>query len=348
MKKLLVSAFPIDSGVGTYSNLLFKLGFFNDFAFFKIRKNDDENGYLMVVKYNFNPHGLMNYLSTFFESKYSIIVKKYDFVHVTSTDFFHLSKYNKNMVGTVHDIFPIDDKISKSAYSIFYRHYFKKELEYMKNLRGIVVNSNHIKQKLLLLYPDIDLTVIHIWTDDNFKIRDKMEARKKLGLPLDKTILLNVSSDQPRKNISILPKVMNNLNDHYYLVRIGPSDKIIKNFKSKNYKIIEKVSSENYPYYFNASDILLDPSKNEGFGIPIIEAINSNLPVIASDIDVFREILGIQYKYFADPDNPENWIDLIENFSSNKYIYPEKIKNYYRKERAQVQYFEFYKKINVL
>ena len=348
MKRLLVSAFPIFSGVGTYSNLLFKLGFFDDNALFKIRKNDDEMGYSIIVKYNFNPHGLMNYLSINFESKYSRIIKKYDFVHVTSPDFFHLSKYHKNMVGTVHDIFPIDDKISKSAYSIFYRHYFKKELEYMKNLKGVVVDSNHIKKKLLSRYPDINLTVIHIWTDDNFKIRDKMEARKKLGLPLDKIILLNVSSDQPRKNISILPKIMNNLDDQYFLVRIGPSNKIIKNFKNKNYKIIEKVNSENFPYYFNASDILLDPSKNEGFGIPIIEAINSSLPVIASNIEVFKEILGNQYKYFADPDNPENWIDLIENFSNIKYTYPEEIKEYYKKERAKVEFLEFYKKVGII
>ncbi|MEM5784808.1 MAG: hypothetical protein QXF15_03670, partial [Candidatus Aenigmatarchaeota archaeon] len=102
MKKLL-SAFPIKSGVGTYSNLLFKLGFFDENSFFKIKNSDDESGYSLIIKYDFNPYGLMTYLSTFVKSKYSKIVQKYDFVHVTSPDFFHLSKYNKNMVGTVHD-----------------------------------------------------------------------------------------------------------------------------------------------------------------------------------------------------------------------------------------------------
>jgi len=348
MKKLLVSAFPIFTGVGSYSNLLFKLGFFDDNAFFKIRKYDDEKGYSIVVKYNFNPHGLMNYLSTHFESKYSRVIKKYDFVHVTSPDFFHLSKYNENIVGTVHDIFPLDDKLTKSQFSIFYRFYFKKELEYMINLKGIIVNSNHIKKKLISHYPDLDFTVIHLWTDDNFQSRNKIEARKKLALPLNKTIILNVGADVPRKNISILPEIMNSLDDQYYLVRIGHSDKIIKYFKNKNYKIIEKVDYESYPYYFNASDILLNPSKNEGFGIPIIEAINSNLPVIASNIEVFREILGIEYRYFADPDDPENWIDLIENFTNNKNIYSDKIKNYYRMERAKNDYLKFYKKVGVL
>ncbi|MEM3282082.1 MAG: glycosyltransferase [Candidatus Micrarchaeaceae archaeon] len=348
MKKLLVSAFPIKSGVGTYSNLLFKLGFFDEKSFFKIKNSDDESGYSLIIKYDFNPHGLMTYLSTFVESKYSKIVQKYDFVHVTSPDFFHLSKYNKNMVGTVHDIFPLDDKISKRAYSVFYRQYFKKELKYLKNLRGIIVNSNHIKHKLELLFPDIDFNVIHLWTSDNFIYRDKTEARKKLSLPLDKIILLNVSSDQPRKNISILPKILNKLGDHYYLVRIGPSNKIKKEMKYKNYKFIDKVDDDYYPYYFNASDILLDPSKNEGFGRPIIEAINSDLPVIASNIDIFKEILGSDYKYFADYDNFEDWIDIIENFSTTKNVYSYQMKNYYREERAKTDYINFYKKIGVL
>lgn len=348
MKRLLVSAFPIYSGVGVYSNLLFKLGFFDENAFFKIRNSDMENGYSFVIKYKFNPHGLMTYFSNFSESKYSKIVKDYDFVHVTSADFFHLYKYNKNMVGTVHDIFPLDDKLSKSAYSIFYRHYFKKELGYMEDLKGIVVNSKHIKRKINEIYPNLDLTVIHLWTDDNFIPRDKIEARNRLKLPLDKIILLNISSDQPRKNIHILPKIMNNLDNQYYLIRIGPSNKIEKEMKKKNYRIIEYVDSEDYPYYFNASDILLDPSKNEGFGIPIIEAINSNLPVIASSIEVFKEILGNDYKYFTDPDDPDEWKNLIENFRNTKNVYSERIKNYYRKERAKNEYYNFYKKFGIL
>ncbi|MEM3289971.1 MAG: hypothetical protein QW046_00380 [Candidatus Micrarchaeaceae archaeon] len=126
MKKLLVSAFPIKNSVEIYSNLVFEFGFFDENSFFKIKNSDDESGYSLIIKYGFNPYGLMNYLSTFVESKYIKIVQKYDFVHVTNPDFFHLSKYNKNMVGTVHDIFLVDDKISKSAYSVFYRHYLKK------------------------------------------------------------------------------------------------------------------------------------------------------------------------------------------------------------------------------
>jgi glycosyltransferase involved in cell wall biosynthesis len=43
--------------------------------------------------------------------------------------------------------------------------------------------------------------------------------------------------------------------------------------------------------YKNAS-IYIFPSLDEGFGIPILEALSFSLPVICSDIDVFKEVGG--------------------------------------------------------
>jgi glycosyltransferase involved in cell wall biosynthesis len=41
---------------------------------------------------------------------------------------------------------------------------------------------------------------------------------------------------------------------------------------------------------YNACDVLLIPSSSEGFGFPVIEAFATGLPVVASDIEIFREI----------------------------------------------------------
>ena len=50
-------------------------------------------------------------------------------------------------------------------------------------------------------------------------------------------------------------------------------------------------------YYKNAS-LYVFPSVDEGFGIPIIEAMSYSLPIICSDIPVFREIGGNAVHYF--------------------------------------------------
>ena len=50
-------------------------------------------------------------------------------------------------------------------------------------------------------------------------------------------------------------------------------------FKGKRNK---KLYSESLIYVF--------PSLDEGFGIPLIESMKSNVPVICSDIEIFKEI----------------------------------------------------------
>lgn len=55
---------------------------------------------------------------------------------------------------------------------------------------------------------------------------------------------------------------------------------------------------------------LLFPSFAEGFGLPALEAAQAGLPVICSDIPVFREVLG-DCATFLDPGNADAWHDCI-------------------------------------
>lgn len=56
---------------------------------------------------------------------------------------------------------------------------------------------------------------------------------------------------------------------------------------------------------------LLMPSWTEGFGMPVAEALQEGLPVIASDLAVFREVAGTVPDYAA-PDDEAAWLSLIE------------------------------------
>jgi glycosyltransferase involved in cell wall biosynthesis len=55
------------------------------------------------------------------------------------------------------------------------------------------------------------------------------------------------------------------------------------------------------------------PSIYEGFGIPVIEAMNLNTPVISSNIDPLKEVIQNNGFYF-DPTNQEELIHLLINF----------------------------------
>ncbi|WP_342246008.1 glycosyltransferase family 4 protein [Pseudomonas sp. OTU5201] len=61
---------------------------------------------------------------------------------------------------------------------------------------------------------------------------------------------------------------------------------------------------------------LVFPSYVEGFGLPLVEAMQRQLPVMASDIPVFREIGGDFVAYF-DLERPESLAELVERFESS-------------------------------
>ena len=111
---------------------------------------------------------------------------------------------------------------------------------------------------------------------------DKQVLRRKLGLPIEKKLILSVSTDVPRKNLNIVKETLNRLGDDYKLVRVGSPVGDSINF----HNITEKKLNEVY----NACDIFFLPSSYEGFGLPVLEAMSSGVPVVASDIQVFREI----------------------------------------------------------
>jgi alpha-1,2-rhamnosyltransferase len=78
--------------------------------------------------------------------------------------------------------------------------------------------------------------------------------------------------------------------------------------------------------YKNAS-ALIHPSVSEGFGLPIVEAMYFGIPIIASHIPVFQELLGISH-YSFDPFEESSIVHAIHTFEGEK----EKKKNILRKE----------------
>jgi len=69
------------------------------------------------------------------------------------------------------------------------------------------------------------------------------------------------------------------------------------------------------------SDLLFMPSKQEGFGIPLLEAGMIKLPIVCSDIPPFREIGGEHVCYFSLQDPPEKIAATIINFMESQSLY---------------------------
>ncbi len=74
---------------------------------------------------------------------------------------------------------------------------------------------------------------------------------------------------------------------------------------------LEGISDEYLERIYGASDCLIAASEGEGFGLPLIEAAQIGLPILARDIPVFREVAGDHAAYF-DGTRPEVLTEAIE------------------------------------
>ena len=76
---------------------------------------------------------------------------------------------------------------------------------------------------------------------------------------------------------------------------------------------LEGISDEYLEKIYAASTCLIAASYDEGFGLPLIEAAQHKLPIMARDIAVFREVAG-EHAYYFDGLAPQDLASAIERW----------------------------------
>ena len=204
---------------------------------------------------------------------------------------------NSNNIVTIHDLVSyngMDD--SRGLMHI----YLKQLVKYYSQFEHIVVDSNIIREGLLSMGVESDPVVLYPCASNSFRhLHDKAAAREKLNLPTNKTLVLSMGATSRRKNLGVLPEVMRRLGSNHQLVRIG--DPI------GNSIFFKEVSEETLNTIYNACDVLIHPTLEEGFGYAELEAFAVGLPTVVSDIPIMREICQ-NASIFCDPRSPDDFV----------------------------------------
>ena len=96
----------------------------------------------------------------------------------------------------------------------------------------------------------------------------------------------------------------------------------LENHPEKNKRLfwLNGISDEYLEAIYGKSHCLIVASEGEGFGLPLIEAAQKDLPIVARDIPVFKEVAGEHAYYFPNTKDPEilasslkEWLQLYED-----------------------------------
>ena len=131
--------------------------------------------------------------------------------------------------------------------------------------------------------------------------------------------ILSVGSIEARKNILLAVKALPYLPEEVSLVIVGRhtpyTDEVSayaeKTGQAHRVRIMHGVSDEALPKLYAEAEAFVYPSRYEGFGIPIIEAISCGLPVVACTGSCLEEAGGPDTLY-VDPDDAEAMAQAIK------------------------------------
>ncbi|OQA94403.1 MAG: Alpha-D-kanosaminyltransferase [Bacteroidetes bacterium ADurb.Bin217] len=252
---------------------------------------------------------------------YALLEQNIDVYHGLSHELpFKIETTGIKSVVTIHDViykfFPNDfPMIDKAVYDIKWKHACTRA-------DALIATSEATKQDVVELFgvPEKKIHVVYQTCDSMFEniVNDsrKKEVCSKFSIP--QSFILYVGAITERKNILNLVQAYNAIkqdvdiplvlvgNGRQYVEKV--KEYIIQESLQSRVILLSNVDSEDLPALYQSARMFVYPSKYEGFGIPILEALKSRTPVITSNISSLPEVGGNAAMYI----NPDSIEDLSE------------------------------------
>ncbi len=271
----------------------------------------------------------------------------------------NINQSGTKSVVTIHDlIFLRYPHLYKSIDRYIYKNKF---FAACKMAEKIIAISEQTRTDLISFFninPD-KIDVIYQGCDPSFYqiVPDEKKALAKKIYNLPETFMLYVGTVEERKNLLQIIKARHEYGIDLPLVAIGrPTAYMskIKEYISKqkitDIRFMETVPLSELPAIYQMSSVFVYPSSFEGFGIPILEALNSGVPVIAAKGSCLEETGGI-HSLYIDPENPEEIAVAVNNVLSDNRLREKMIEEgfkhalNFREEKTSRKIMELYQKL---
>jgi len=243
----------------------------------------------------------------------------YDVFHPSYYDpYFLASLGNKPFVLTIHDmiheLFP--DTVSDAA-SVQLRKRLLAE-----KAAAVIAVSEHTRQDIIRIL-GLPAEKVHVIYHGNSLAPEYVKADPSVvqGLALKGPYMLYVGGRSGYKNVSVVWESLFKLQAEFpglHLVHVGGGG-----FSGEERATLDGLNIQHLVHHTGASDAqlaglyldaqaLVYPSRYEGFGLPLLEAMAWGCPVIAAQASCLSEIGGDAAQY-VDPENVSDWILAIRD-----------------------------------
>lgn len=265
-------------------------------------------------------------------------------------------------VVTVHDIISLTrPNLCKLSNHLYYRLLLGRSV---RQAAQVIVPSKIVKKGLLKLF-DIDpekINIVPFAPSEVFKKIDDAtvleQVREKYQLP--EKFIMFLANHEPKKNITGVIKAFAEFRKRekgYKLVLAGRAAWGTGRAEKLVYKLaIEKdvirpgyIPIADLLAIYSLADVFFFPSLDEGFGIPVLEAMACGTPVVCSNRGALPETTA-DAAICVSPTDISGMADALENFATDKQLRKEYIKKGFKRagelswEKTTQSTMEVYKK----
>ncbi len=221
----------------------------------------------------------------------------------------------KKEIVTVLDLCPVTGKDYSTPE--FQRKFSALLLEAVERAVRVITPSRHTSDELLkhTSVPPEKIRMIPLGVDLPTQTlppeRRVLEHERLVGKR--NKMILTVGAIQTRKNTLNALKALRHLPDRYHLVIAGGDghgSEAVHDFLrteglGSRAQVLGYVPAERIPVLYDCADVFIFPSFDEGFGLPVLEAMAHGLPVVASQTSCLPEVGG-DAAIYVDPHSPED------------------------------------------
>lgn len=209
---------------------------------------------------------------------------------LTPLESLYLPKHKS--VASVLDVIPLSE--ADSLMSSLFAKYFNKSLKSAVECERLVVNNSDLKELLVMDYgaEESVIDVISPPIEAKYYPQEKEKAAGKFNIAKETFTVGTISNLMPRKRVDILVKSFLDADIENSKLLIGGGGSESENLKrladgDERIEFLGFVADEDMNDFYNSLDVFVFPSLVEGYGMPIVEAMACEKPVITlTDSDI--------------------------------------------------------------